>query len=72
MSDLFNGTLPEQQHPAARITWCGYPAPDGEHPAAGCLRWMGGSVEEPADCRRCDLFISPAPPAQQDTREGGG
>jgi hypothetical protein len=52
-SDLFGGALPRQDHPAARITWCGYPAPEGEQPAEKCLRWMGGSVDEPADCRGC-------------------
>lgn len=52
MSDLFDG-LPVQRHPAARITWCTYPAPEGENPAQGCLRWMGGSVDAPADCRGC-------------------
>jgi hypothetical protein len=44
---------PEQMHPSARITWCGYPAPRGRHPAQDCLLWMGGSVDEPADCRGC-------------------
>ena len=68
--DLFGGALPEQQHPAARITWCGYPAPEGEPPAQGCLSWKAGSVEEPADCADC--LHCTAPPAQQDTPEGGG
>jgi len=53
MSDLFGGALPCQAHPAARITWCGYPSPEGEHAAEKCLRWMGGSVDAPSDCREC-------------------
>lgn len=47
------GALPPQPHPSARIKWCGSPAPEGRHPAQDCLRWMGGSVDEPADCRGC-------------------
>lgn len=47
------GALPAQPHPSARIKWCGYPAPEGRHPAQDCLSWMGGSVDEPADCRGC-------------------
>jgi hypothetical protein len=53
MMDLFGGALPKQEHPSARITWCGYPAPEGEHPAQNCLSWMVGSVDEPADCLEC-------------------
>ena len=45
--------LAAERHPSARITWCGYPAPEGRHPAQDCLSWMGGSVDEPADCRNC-------------------
>lgn len=51
-TDLFPA-LPKQQHPSARITWCGYPAPEGRHPAQDCLSWMGGSVDELPDCREC-------------------
>ena len=58
---LFGATLPPQRHPAARIKWCGYPAPEGRHPAQDCLSWMGGSVDEPADCRGCvHLLEAPA------------
>lgn len=60
MSDLFGGELPEQPHPAARIVWCGYPAPEGEHPAEMCLSWMGESVDAPADCRECVHFQAAA------------
>lgn len=68
MTDLFGGALPDQDHPAARIVWCGYPAPEGEHPAQGCLSWMGGSVDAPADCRECVHFkMTAAAP-----RAGGG
>jgi hypothetical protein len=67
MSDLF-ATLPEQRHPSARITWCSYPAPEGRHPAQDCLRWMGGSVDAPADCRKCEFFQKPA--AKEPPRDG--
>ncbi|NBW12651.1 MAG: hypothetical protein EBR82_31970 [Caulobacteraceae bacterium] len=54
MSEIDTGReAVEQRHPAARIKWCGYPAPDSRHAAQDCLRWMGGSVDEPADCRGC-------------------
>jgi hypothetical protein len=53
--------LPVQPHPLARITWCGYPAPDGRHPAQDCLSWMGGSVDEPADCRECVHLVRRRP-----------
>ena len=59
MTDLFP-KLPEQRHPAARIVWCGYPAPESRHPAQDCLRWMGGSVDEPADCRGCVHLAQPS------------
>lgn len=53
--------LPVQPHPSARITWCGYPAPEGRHPAQDCLSWMGGSVDGPADCRECVHLVRRRP-----------
>jgi hypothetical protein len=53
MSDLFGGALPKQAHPAARVTWCDYPAPEGEPPALGCLSWKAGVVKKRDDCREC-------------------
>lgn len=65
MSDLFPAA-PKQRHPSARVTWCGYPAPEGRHPAQDCLRWMGGSVDEIADCRGCVHLVMPAPKESRD------
>jgi hypothetical protein len=70
MSDLFGGALPKQAHPAARITWCGYPSPEGEPPAQGCLSWKAGTVSEPVDCMGCMHCIGPAGATPR--ADGGG